>query len=294
MNKPTISICTVVCRNLNDIVNFVCTVGWNTSEPFELIIVSNNCTEDILSFLKSIESPNIKVIYNKENVGIGTGMMQAMRESQTDHIFRTDSDVLVSCHWTTKLMNRCDHEDIGSVGTVITCGNRKNNGRYVETDFQNSSCMYIPRRTITKIDLALAGIQDRVIRKAQADLATYNEKYPGFKSHLRSLISYMQTNKGYWDPGFMYGADDMDYSLMIRYAGLKLAIAPDVIIIHHKRSEDPEFAEVRHKTVMAGFQYFRCKWERILDYYGDVSTGGWKDTWECLPINRKYFKDMCK
>lgn len=286
---PKVSICAVTCRNLNDTMEFVYTVLKNTIIPFEFIIVDNASTPDVKSFLSSLTLPNIKIVYNKENEGIGKAMCDAMMLAQTEYIFRCDTDVLVPYNFAQQMIDHVQSIDnVGVVGPAITRGRPVQHDTYLETDFINSHCILIPRTTIDKIQDRMKQEEERVIRQCQEEL-TGKQAYVKQHEHLQSIIKYLQQYSGYWDPGYFYGADDFDYSFMAKFAGLKLIIARNVVTNHREASMDAEWKEARHKAVFEGFQYFRTKWERLLNFYGEPGKG-WTDVWDCLPINKDYLQ----
>ncbi len=290
MNEK-VSICAVTCRNILDTIEFINSVLINTPDPYELIIIDNDSPTEVKSFLEQVSQlSNVTVVFNEKNIGIGYAMNQAMHLATTDYIFRCDTDILVPNNWTIDMLEwlKCT-DNVGAVSTALTKGAQVQNENYMETSFMNSHCMLIPRTAMNKMKEKFDTVKDRVIKQCREDLSQ-GAGYPKQHEHLNNVIKYMEEEVGYWDPGYFYGADDFDYSLALRWSGLKLIVARNVISFHREASMDEQWKKIRHDMVSEGFQYYRTKWERLFDFYG-IPGQGWTDVWPCLPINQLYMNN---
>lgn len=280
-------ICTTVCRNLVDFQKFIQTFKENTPEPYKLIIIDNGSPKEVTDYVRQFENDSIKVLKNETNLGLGISTDQAAHLTEGyEYVFRVDTDVeFLTPDWTLAMMDIIDRNpEVGQVGTPInTGGNRIRRMGFLETDVVVGCCQCVSRRAIDRIETYLKDNKEELIHKIKnyIDNATTGERI----KYLLRFLHYVKMGEGYWDPGFYYGVDDFDYSLMIRWLGFKLAVAEKVRIIHKSASENPEWKEVRHKNVWDGWNYFRTKWEIFLDYWD------WKDTWDDLLPNRSYKKE---
>lgn len=304
--KELTSICAVSWNNKLDLSRFLYSVFENSgsSDTYELVIVDNGSNVDTVEYLKAVSfnRSNMKVIYNKQNEGIGKAMNLAMREAQGDWIARCDTDIIVPNYWLNDMkreyLNASTHFrlQVGAVGTAVTGGTQiiDQTGDRIKicarTDFMTSCCILIPRRAIETVRERYEMDKNRVINEVRLKL-TQPERYPGYHRHLNSVREYVENDAGYWDRGFMHGADDFDYSLSLRWSGMDLIVAKAVPIVHYRASEDSNKTDqaIRHKYTSEGFQYYRTKWEILFNYYGDPKTG-WADVWHCLPMNIKWLQ----
>lgn len=268
-----ISIITSVCNNqkATDLMDFIESVKFNTKNPYELIIVDNGSNEDIKKYLRTLLNPDILIIENSSNFGLGISTDQASHCVTTRHLFRLDSDVVIfKKDWDDIMMGTVrDNENVGQVGTPINTGEVVESGiSYNIVDMIMGCCQYIPMTTVDKIVSFLKENREKLIEKANNWMVLY--KGDSEKLRVLNLIKKcFIVGEGYHDPNFYYGVDDFDYSLTVKYLGSLCASAIQVKIEHRNASMDPTWKDIRHKHVNDGFNYFRLKWEVILATLGD-------------------------
>jgi glycosyltransferase involved in cell wall biosynthesis len=299
---PKVSIAAVTYRNLDQTRKFVESVYDTASLPFELVMVDNGCPPELSGFLQSMSerTDNFRVLKNKTNQGIGRAMGRAMKECRTPYIFRSDTDVrLLSRGWDQTMCSYVDRfPEVGAVGTSITGGKfiprrgatltsnqMSENGGYIETDICMSNFMLIPLRTIHAIQKQMSVDLPRVQKVITEAVNSGRSKYDGYFRHLGGLLNYIHNHAGYWCSEIFYGSDDFWYSMMIRYAGLRITRDPSVRIEHKDESLRPDWKEDRNHYVSEGFQVHRLTWEVLQDF--DQVT----DMWDCFPLNRRYVSD---
>lgn len=287
--KKDFSICVVVHDNLNDLKIFLESVlecsGYLSQ--YEIILVENGIKEDIHDYLEKQKSnlkDTLKVITNEKNIGIGYGMYQSMKNASTKYIFRVDPDIEVVKDWTFNMLNTYNSfKEIGAVGSNFTGLRTFWNKKYIETDRITSYCMLISKNSIDKIQESFNKNSEDIILKIKNKLNNGIFDYEEQEYHLENIIKYFQDYLGYWDPGYFYGVDDFDYSLLLRYSGMHLAICP-IRIKHRGASHDNKTK--RHEKVFKGFQYYREKWSYIFNCF---DSKYWDKTlWNELPINKDY------
>ena len=85
-----------------------------THEPYELIFVDNNSTDDTLLYLQEL---NITVLYNTENRGFPAAVNQGIEVAQGKQILLLNNDTIVTTGWLRRMLNRLySDQDIGLVG----------------------------------------------------------------------------------------------------------------------------------------------------------------------------------
>lgn len=120
-----------------------------THHPYELIIIDNNSNEETKKYLADIVAfyyPDIRIIRNKENVGIPKAYNQGIKACDGD-VFLTQNDMeILEDGWLKKTYDLAySNKRIGSVGDIVDatpqCG-------YIGT-----WCWFIKREAINKIGL---------------------------------------------------------------------------------------------------------------------------------------------
>lgn len=287
-----VSIAAVTYRNLPQTKAFVDSVLECTKEDFQLVMVDNGSPKDLAEYLDSLKDKvkNYELIRNSNNMGIGVAMNQAMRACKGKYIFRCDSDVIIqSTYWTELMREVVDkHPEVGAVGTSITGGTFIKRDGYLETDICLSNCMLIPRRTLDAINVKMRNELPRVSEKICELIKKSDGRYDGYYKHLGGMLNYMHYHGGLWDINFPYGADDFHYSMLIRYAGLRITKDDRIRIIHKDESMRTDWQAERHRRVSEGFQYYRTFWEVMLDHWQVT------DMWATWPMNKAYLEDSKK
>ncbi len=247
----------------------------NTTEPFTFVVSDNSEKGEVTEYLrKQKHSFRIITLRNNRNLGFGIASNQALEQASeiADYMYRVDWDITLSRDWTQKL--RESAEKNGEIGLVVP--NAPLNGYqiqrdgFIEVDVAIGYCMCIPKRAIEHLDN---------FYEVPHTIWIMNKQYSNFSGGLH-------------DPNYYYGAEDFDYSLTMRFAGLKIAMVKNVKVIHEERSHKSEWQSQRHKYVWASFDYYRAKWQKLMNFYGRDKEKGWTNMWDCLPMNVAYRVDF--
>ena len=101
LNNTSIIILTY--NNLNYTKECLDSIKKYTKEgTYEIIIVDNNSTDGTVEYLKS--QPDLKVIYNKENMGFPKGCNQGISlASNSNDILLLNNDTIVTNNWLDNL-----------------------------------------------------------------------------------------------------------------------------------------------------------------------------------------------
>lgn len=90
-------------------------------KTYEIIIVDNNSSDGTIKWLE--EQSDLKVIYNKENLGSSTSYNQGIRLAIGENILFLNNNILVTPNWLYNLDNALwSSENIGAVGAVSNKG----------------------------------------------------------------------------------------------------------------------------------------------------------------------------
>jgi|SRR5665213_2177292 len=284
--SPEISIAVVTYRDLVSTREFINSVRATVMEPYEIVMVDNGSPADVAAYLdaEAKRDQNFIVVRNKSNLGIGVGMNMAMRRCKTNYIFRCDSDIVIQTPYWTKFMREMadEHPEVGAIGTAITGGRLIKREGYTETDICLSNCMLIPRRTIIAVDQKMKAELSRVRATIATKIANDPAKYVDYFKHLGEMLDYMSNDGGYWTRAMFYGADDFFYSMIVRYAELRITRDERVHVYHKDASLSPDNPAGRDmdrdRKVREGFQFWRTFFEILCDDYftGPLDYGSWK------------------
>jgi len=211
-----------------------------------------------------------------------------MKMAESDYLLICDSDIVVPRGWVEDMFSvyNKDFSNIGLVGTAVTGGRQIKEGNYWETDFMTSCCVLLPKATIVSIKCKFLKEKDSLLKKIEEEKVKPSYNYVGYQNHIEKIKNYIMRDTGYWDTAFPYGADDFDFSLLVRWSGLKLAIADTVPIFHRNASQNPSLKEHRDKCVFEGFQYYRTKWSLFENCFGEWDP----QLWDVIPMNKEYYR----
>lgn len=296
--NPNVSIVSVTYRSLADTKAFVDSVYSATTEPYEFIMAANGVQEDdLIRYLHEQElSGKMKVVWLPQNVGV-RAFNTVMRLAQTDFIFRCDSDILIGQpYWTEKMRTQWEVSqkeigDVVAVGTSNTRGHQiQRTEKTIEVDLIMSNCMMIHRQEAMKLKQRL----QKELPRMEAYLIEsrlINGRYPGEIEDLEATIEYAKYHAPYWDLNFGgkdqslgYGSDDFLWSILARWAGLKL-VASSTRVLHKDASARPGYEDTRHKLVSRGFQYMRTCLSLVMDCWEP-------EFWHELPNNLPVLKNF--
>ena len=75
----------------------------STHEPYELIFIDNNSTDDTLPYLRSLD--NITLLCNTENRGFPVAANQGIRAARGKQILLLNNDTIVTTGWLHRMLN---------------------------------------------------------------------------------------------------------------------------------------------------------------------------------------------
>ena len=186
---------------------------YTKNQSYEIIVVDNNSTDGTVQYLKS--QVDLKVIYNKQNVGFPKGCNLGIGISEKENdILLLNNDTIVTSNYLENL-NRCLNSDerIGAVGPIT---NSSPYYQAVDVKFENSDQM----QEIAKN-----------INISNKELWEERQKLIGFCM----LIKREALEKvGLLDEQFSPGNyEDDDYSIRLIKNGYRIILAKDTFIYHY-------------------------------------------------------------
>lgn len=238
-NKTTIIILTY--NNLNLTVDCIESIRKYTDKnDYEIIVVDNNSTDDTKSWLQN--QNDLKVIYNKENLGFPKGCNIGINESSKESdILLLNNDTIVTTNWLTNLQ-KCLYSNplIGAVGAVSNNGANLQACNFTYSDF--------------------AEMHEKAYQNNISDSKKWEEKVCliGYcvliKREVLNKIGFLDEN---YSPGYI---EDNDLSLQIINAGYKLMLCHDSFIHHYLGTSFRKDQEKFNQLILKNREYFENKW----------------------------------
>lgn len=192
-------------------------VAKNTPQS-EVILVNNG--PDALDIPDALaESHDVAVIEGHGNIGFAAGCNLGAARATGRNLIFLNPDTIVYPGWSEGLASHL-RDGVGAVGPLsnFVCGS------------QNWAC-YAHTSKFSESPLTQAGFEFAAKAIANANI------HAGIQTKLLIGFCLMVPRKvwdavGQMDPAFILGCDDLDYSLRLSKASLKMVIAPDVFVYH--------------------------------------------------------------
>ncbi len=213
-----------------------------TREPFEIIIVDNGSGAETLAYLRSIDDPHVRVIYNEKNLGFGAGNNIGIAAAKGDFIVILNNDVLVADGWLEALLR--PFRSMRSVGITAPRSNSV------------SGHQQIPNARYDDEAAMLAFALERARRLTGRGY--YTDRAVGFCLCVPKMLV---DEIGGFDERFGVGNfEDDDFCMRARAAGYKIFVCEDAFI-HHFGSRSFVANNVDYAATMrTNWAYFAAKW----------------------------------
>jgi GT2 family glycosyltransferase len=212
---------------------------------YEIIVVDNGSTDGTVDWLRS--QTDLKVIFNKENLGFPKGCNQGLAIADGDNLLLLNNDTIVTPRWLDQLLACLNSDDtIGAVGPVT-----------------NAASYY------TAISVQYHTLEEMITFAEQ-----YNRSDPSKWEERLKLIGFCMLFKrevfqriGSLDERFSPGNfEDDDYCLRMRRAGYKVMICTDTFIHHEGSASFRNDVEAYHQLMQVNIKKFSEKWGFSPDY----------------------------
>ncbi|NNM99113.1 MAG: glycosyltransferase family 2 protein [Candidatus Eremiobacteraeota bacterium] len=213
-----------------------------TREPFEIIVVDNGSGPETVAYLRSIDDPHVRVIYNATNRGFGAGNNIGLAAANGEFVVVLNNDVLVSDGWLDALLR--PYRDMRAVGITAPRSNSVSGHQQIpNARYDDEAAM-----------LAFAAERGRLY----SGRGYFTDRAVGFCLCMpRELIDEI----GGFDERFGVGNfEDDDLCMRARAAGYKIFVCEDAFI-HHFGSRSFVANNVDYgATMRANWSYFAGKW----------------------------------
>jgi len=237
-NNPLVSI-NIITYNSQKYINDCLGAVLNQTYPnLEILIIDNASTDNTVNYLKKIsKKPNLKIIFNKKNIGFSAGHNQGIKNSQGDFILCLNHDVALNKDFVKKAIEVIQKDDkIAAVQGKLL---RWNTGNPISNNFND----YNISKIIDTSGLAIFKNR-RIINKRQGQI---NEKQfeeieeifgadGAAPVYRRKALEDVKINNEYFDEDFFCYKEDVDLAWRLRLYGWKAIYQPNSIALHDRTS----------------------------------------------------------
>jgi GT2 family glycosyltransferase len=228
LNQILLSICIVTYQSRKVLEDCLRSIYDNTNLEFEVIVVDNGSTDNVVTMLKD-EFPLVQIIRNKKNEGYTIPMNQALRKAQGQYLLQINPDTLVLPESLEKLISFMkENPKVGICGPKVLnadltlqrqCRRGEPTPWAVITYFLGLWKLF-PKSKIFGQYL-LNYIDEDIIHTVD-----------GVSGSCMLIRREVIDQIGYLDERFFAYQEDADYCYRARQAGWKLYYMPEAKIIH--------------------------------------------------------------
>jgi len=205
------------------------------------LIIDNNSTDKTIKYLKKIKdrSKNLKVIFNKKNIGFSAGHNQGIEQSKGDFILCLNQDAVLGNNFIQNIVEVFNRDKkIASVqGKVL----RWQKGLPISN--QNSD--YDVSRIIDTTGLLVLKNR-RIINRSQGEIdqEQFNKVEEIFGPdgavpvYRREALEDVKIGKEYFDESFFAYKEDVDLAWRLRLYGWKSFYQPKSVAYHDRTAGD--------------------------------------------------------
>lgn len=213
---------------------------------YEIIVVDNKSTDGTIEYLHELEElniPNMKIVYNQENLGFAGGNNVGIQEANGEFVLLLNNDTVVTRGWLTSMSKHLISNSNYGMCNPVT--NSIGNESMINVNYHNEKEM---------IEFAYL-YTSKNMNCEYTDV----DRLPLFSTLIKKEVI---DKVGMLDDSYKIGMfEDDDYTEAVKYAGYDIVIAEDVFIHHinnasFKKMNDDEYKKIfeHNKTI------FEKKW----------------------------------
>lgn len=242
---PRLSIVVVAYNSQEDLPGCLESIARATRVPHEVIVVDNASSDGTRALLR--ERRDVFVVESDVNAGYSRAANLGIRRARGEAVVLLNPDTLVTPGWDERMLAHV----VPGVGAVGPLSN------YVAGQQKFELHVTLPPGQVTIDGLA------QVLAERNARRAIETKLLIGFCLLIpRASLDAV----GAMDEALFLGNDDLEYSLRLRRAGLRLVIATDAFVFHKgQRSFKTEPSE---KTARLVEESTNALQEKLEDWYG--------------------------
>lgn len=253
-DKPIISIILLSLLRQEETTNCIESIFRHTKIPFEIIIVDMGKSVEIIDWLKniSLQHPEIKVIFNNDNVGTTRGRNQGIETALGKYIVFLDNDTQVTDDWIEPLICAAESDqNIAACGSKIISPSGKvmNCAEFVKAEYLNGQLVKI-------------GVKFTTGFQTENPVINHTKEVPWYPTTCLLVKKSVLEKTGAFDEKLFLCEEDKDLCLRIKLLGMRIMYVPDSVVYHHHKTPKGEYAGIRNNltVLMKDKKYFEQKW----------------------------------
>jgi len=193
----------------------------------EIIVIDNGSTDGSKELIRK-RYPDIFLIENAENRGVGPARNQGLRIARAEHILVLDIDTIVQPGAIQALIQGMEnHPEVGLSGAKLISPNGEL--QYTCRDFPTIWSKLF--RQLPQV------FQDRFL--ADEELYNWDHSTPCYVGYVIGACQVIRRKAmeevGFYDERIFYGPEDVDYCLRMWQSGWRVLYNPEAVIVHLER-----------------------------------------------------------
>lgn len=227
----------------------------HTVLPFEIIIVDMGASEDIVRWLRDLETSRaeISVIYNSENEGTSRGRNQGAQLASAQQLIFLDNDTEVTTGWLEPLIDA-----ISSDPSIAACGAK------IVSDDGMVMCAPVQIRSTFEGDALIeTGLEFTRLIRNDDPAVNSPQTLPWYPTTGLLVKREHFEQVGGFDERLFLCEEDKDLGLSLSRRGYRTAYIPESVIQHHHVRQDGDYAKIRNNlgVILRDVKYFEQKWQ---------------------------------
>lgn len=246
---PKVSVIVLTYNNLNMNKNCIESILNKTAySNYELIVVDNQSTDGTVEYLRNLESqniPNVKIIFNDDNLGFAGGNNCGIQVSDGDYVILLNNDTIVSRGWITSMVKHMEQNPEYGMCNPVT--NSIGNESMIAVEYHNEYEMDLFAYNYTA--------------QHMGELYSRVDRLPLFATIIRKK---MIDQIGMLDDAYKVGMfEDDDYAELVKSNGYGLSIVEDAFIHHINNGSFKKLEDETYKKIFeANKAIFEKKWNK--------------------------------
>ena len=200
---------------------------------YEIIVVDNASSDDSVKYLKSLDLP-IRIIENKDNVSFSKGNNDAAKIANGEYILLLNNDIEPTYGWLNEMVGAIYNNDkIASVGAKLVFPFYYEENRERSFTIQHSGDMFAERMypcclyAINKANAHLDIFDNSLTKNTQCIAVT---------GAVNLIDKKVYDELAGLDEDYIYGLEDVDFSLKLHKNGYETVLASNALLFHHESS----------------------------------------------------------
>ncbi len=235
----------VVNYNAGDLLADCVTAALGSALSVEVIVSDNGSADSSLVELRRRvgDDPRLTVVENRANLGFAKANNRALPLARADYLLFLNPDCIVEPDTLARLHAFMEQRpDVGMAGVLV----RNPDGSEQIASRRSVPDPWIGLKRVLGLDLVLGG---RSLNRAGEPLPEGPVEVDAISGSFMFVRRRALDAVGPLDEGYFLHCEDLDWFVRFSQAGWKIALLPDVSVVHHKGacSTASPLAVERHK-----------------------------------------------